>query len=84
MLRQLISRVAGGGRRRPAGGVGGVGRRRGAAGPAGGSANGDIARGVEQAARGFLRKRRWPGSLVEPGERQRARVETQHVDRPPV
>lgn len=60
MLRQLISRVAGGGRRRPAGGVGGVGGVGGAGrrGHAGGSANGDIARGVEQAARGFLRKRR--------------------------
>lgn len=60
MLRQLISRVAGGGRRRPVGGAGGVGRRGrvGGAGHTGGSANGDIARGVEQAARGFLRKRR--------------------------
>ncbi|GAA4669412.1 hypothetical protein [Nocardioides nanhaiensis] len=57
MLRQLISRVTGGGRRRPAGGVGGVGGA-GRRGHARGSANGDIARGVEQAARGFLRKRR--------------------------
>lgn len=55
MLRQLINRFAGGGRRRPAGGVG---RRGHAGGVGGGSANADIARGVEQAARGFLRKRR--------------------------
>ncbi len=57
MLRQLLSRVTGGAGRRPTARGGAMGGPRRGAG-AGGSAEGEMARGAKQVARGFMRRRR--------------------------